>query len=184
MPSALVAHPRYYEPRPNILDESIIEMAINSNRDALLGWVRSRGYETGKPTEDILGVFASALRQALGEATRTLWLLELVYGWDVDESLLWHVEVAQKNLPAILYLETMRWIMRTGCRFPARIGDLVVFIEAGFQRVARVVEIDNISCSALGITEDGFQYRVLGELVIENRTSSTAKTFNQITHDL
>lgn len=152
-------------------------MAVESNRDAILQWVKRMGYENTVADQGvdidqaILSVVTDVVDRAMGDPGKAARFLEAVYGWAANDKLVWHLEMVRKNLAPAQVRAVMAWVLRTGIRFPAREKDFLLFYdETALLRKGRVVSLEPSLARAIVEGENGTKSPVLAELVRANMT--------------
>ena len=159
--------------RPTLTEFDTVIDAVTANKDAILSWAFANGHSHGETEESIIDLVTTAISQAEGDAPRAARLMELTCRWKVDERIIWHFTVVKKNLPSVLNLRIMRWVLATGVRFPGKVDDLVVFVSSDqFQRTGRVVKLLNQYAQALVLGESGGKGIINAEAVVANKTDS------------
>jgi hypothetical protein len=156
------------DPRPTINDEKVVRAAVDRNSEALTTWARKRDYP--ETAEEVLAILTEAMVASDGIASRAITFLETVFFWVTDANLERHLSVVQKNIQPGFKFFVLEWIIRTGIRFPAKLGDYVDFYSNGYHYAGRVVEIKPDFAAALIESDDGTQI-VFAEQVTANRTT-------------
>lgn len=176
MPSVLRPVP-VGDPRPSSFAPAVLEAAVRSNGKAICDWVKRHRYENtvAEPSlypdidDAILFVVADVVDRSLGDPAKASRLLEAVYGWEANDKLAWHLEVVRRNLEPAKKLAVMRWVLRTGMRFPGRRHDLILFYDdTGVIRKGRVQSLDLPLARATVKGENGTESTVNAEMVREN----------------
>lgn len=122
---------------------------------------------------DVESQVIEALRLNDGEPYQTARYLEDVYDWHPDMHLLELFRSIVAQLDSKIYGVTLEWVVRTKIRFPARLGELIVYRDIwGYLRTARVIEVRNAEATARVEAEDSSKTDfVYAEDVVENKTT-------------
>jgi hypothetical protein len=157
------------DPRPRCFDMDVLILTVRRHTE-IAQWAQRRGYSDDP--EYAITALAEAIEHADGVPDKAVRALNVLHRWEDDFLLRNHLASALKHLPECWNFMMLKWVVRTGMRFPAKVGDLVIFFDGEHQRKGRVVKKNVLIASAEIEGENGTHGQVMAEHVLANLTTS------------
>ncbi|UTC29787.1 hypothetical protein BAJUN_01570 [Bajunvirus bajun] len=162
------------DPRPTVTHPAVANLAIDGHMPALVEWTKTR-----LPVDEDMIRFAVGMALKAGglDGFRIASHLRDVFSWPANDELTAILKQVTGALNTACDVIAGQWVLRTGIRFPGKVGDTVEFVAVDGSIQVGVVT-DMLKLRAMGYVTLGGEenYLVPAEAVVGNVTTSTYAT--------